>query len=187
VPSRGIYRIANATRTQGRTRLLLTKYLPVEVARSRLHAGAGPMEPRAVSGVLRLMYLGYSPKYARGGEMSFLLFNDREGIAIVSRLHVLVHSVRRRPSQPPPGVGAPLVEYRFTVVLEPSAKDVSVTTQQFKYSPGDIDKFTIELESPVEGYDYTISVAVEWFDVRSGKPMTLETPREVVEFPLYEW
>ena len=132
------------------------------------------------------MYLGFKPGYASEGTVKFFLFNDRQGIAIVSAINVVVHVVTRRPPERPRAPGAPLKEYEYFVELAPVVGTTAVTDDQFKYGPGDIDMFSIEIGSNEQGYDYVISIEVTWYDVQSGAAQILTTPREIVAFPLYE-
>jgi len=129
-----------------------------------------------------MMYFGCA-----GEKMEFLLFNDQNSIAIVRRIRAVVYNVTPRPLKRPPSLGAALAEYQFEVTLNPDSNEVVVTSRQFKYSPGDIDKFSIEFHSSEAGYDYDVTLKIDWVDVRSGVTQTIETPKERVEFPNYDW
>jgi hypothetical protein len=198
IPSRGIYRLGLVSKESGAGRIVLTKYLGISGARMKLgistSAHGEPASSVAKTGdealglspVLELMYLGFSGSYARGGELSFLLYNNSKSIAIVRSMDVMIHRVVPRSPQPPPLPGAMLKEYRYRVTLHPRTGRVRATSDSFKYAPGEVDKFILELRSAEQGFDYEISVVIEWMDIGTGKLMTLETPREVVEFPLYQ-
>lgn len=183
VLSRGIYRLANVFSARHGTRVAITKYLGPEAARMRLDGNGDPgPSPLHQSNILEMMYFGCA-----GRTMEFLLFNDQSSIAIVRRIRAAVYKVTSRPLEPPPGSGATLAEYRFEVTLNPDSEEVVVTNRQFKYSPGDIDKFSIEFHSSEAGYDYDVSLKIDWVDVRSGVTQAIETPKERVEFPNYDW
>jgi hypothetical protein len=181
VLSRGIYRLAKVFSAHHGMRVALTKYLGPEAARLRLD-GNGDHSPSPLyqSNILEMMYLGCADR-----TMEFLLFNDQDSIAIVRRILAVVYNVTPRPPEEP-RVGAMLPEYRFDVTLNPDSVEVIVTNQQFKYSSGDIDKFSIEFHSSKVGYDYDVSLKIDWVDVRSGVMQTIETPRERVVFPNYD-
>ena len=185
--SKGVYRVECArVEHYGQSRLTLTKYLNMPSARLRLFAGSRDAAHRPPTETLQLTYLRYADRFARGGSMQFLLFNDREGIAVVSAMRAIVHEVTPRPPQRPRAPGAAMREYRYTVVLAPVNGEVTVTEDKFKYGAGDVDAFTIEFESSDPGYDYVVSVEVTWYDLQTGASHTLSTPRETIPFPLYD-
>lgn len=185
VLSKGIYRVMQA-RGRHLLRLTLTNYLSIQATRLRLFAGNRDAASRLPpADTLQLTYLRYMRDYIGGGKVEFLLFNDQKGIAVVSSIEVVVHNVTPRPTplfRPP---GAALNEYRYFVALKPIVGRVAVTADQFKYGPGDIDRFSIELGSNPRGYDYTFNIEVSWYDVRSGVTQVLATPHETVAFPRY--
>jgi hypothetical protein len=180
VLSRGVFRLSNTFSRHNGTNIVLSKYLGIEATQLRLSGDqANYANHRLSTNILQMMYIGWF-----SGIIEFLLFNDSESIAIVRNLRVIIHKVASRPVEELK-CGAGLSEYRFKVTLQPDAKEIAVTTQQFKYSPGDIDKFSIEYHSSEPGYDYEVSLKIDWFDVRLGTIKTIETPREVAEFPNY--
>lgn len=187
VLSKGVYRVERARAEHwDHSRLILTKYLGMPSARLRLFAGNQNAGHRPPSNTLQLTYLRYTQNYFNGGAMQFLLFNDQKGIAVVSAMRAVVHEVTPRAPQRRPGAGAGLVEYRYTVELDPRVADFPVTEDKFKYGAGDIDMFSVEFASSEPGYDYLVSVEVTWYDVQSGTAHTLRTPGETVSFPLYD-
>ncbi|HYI11016.1 MAG TPA: toll/interleukin-1 receptor domain-containing protein [Thermoanaerobaculia bacterium] len=186
VLSKGVYRVERAGKEhRGASRLILTKYLGMQSARLRLFAGSHDVAHRPPSNTLQLTYLRYTPKYFAGGTMQFLMFNDQKGIAVVSAMRAVVHEVTPRAPERPPGGGAGLMEYRYTVTLQPKVGDIPVTNDRLKYGPGDVDMFSVEFDSPM-GYDYVVSIEVSWHDAQTGAAHTLRTPKETVSFPLYE-
>jgi len=182
IVSRGIYRIANEfSARRGMRSIALTKYFGLEAARARLEGDSSHGNSSLhTSNILELTYLGCFKR-----NMEFLLYNNRDSIAIVRKLRIVVHTITLRPIEVVRSipVEAMLSEYRFEVTLSPEATEVVVTDQQFKYSPGDVDKFSIEFRSSEAGYDYELSLKIDWLDVRSGITRTLETPKERIEFP----
>jgi hypothetical protein len=184
VLSKGIYRVGQV-RGQHFFRLTLTNYLSIQSARLRLFTGNRDVDScLPAADTLQLTYL----RFSRDGSVELLLFNDQKGIAVVSSIDVVVHEVT--PILTPTHwltrcPGAPLREYRYTVKLKPAVGRVSVTSDQFKYGPGDVDHFKIDLGSDPHGYHYTFNIEVSWYDVRNGVMHILATPHETVAFPLY--
>ena len=76
--------------------------------------------------------------------------NQGQGTIVVSKL-TLNWSYRKCPKLWPPTVGAPMVTYRYDVTL--TAKDGAklFEPRDFKYSPGEIDRFLIDLHYPKKG------------------------------------
>jgi|GEM_PF-5357273 len=188
-PSKGVYRVAIVTERFGRTNVVFTKYLSIEATRIKLGLGSYAPDdiPRLKSSsaranlpeTLEVMYQG-----CYNEELSFLLYNNSKSIALVQSIDVVVHKVAPRKAELPIS-GALVIEHRYKVTLRPEVCRINVTKQNFKYSPGDVDKFTMGLRSESPGYDYQVSAIVEWVDISDGKRRVIETPTEVIAFPLY--
>lgn len=197
IPLKGIYRIARVTMDEGITRVTFTKYVGIEATRAKLGIGrAGKWaETRGDTfdvqdiisrSALELMYLGEDVTADRRHGVSFLLFNNYESIAIVRSMRVRIHRIT--PIPPESGDGIPygiFKEYRYAVKLPLKEGDIPVTEDNFKYSPGEVDSFTVQLIETMRGYTYEISVLIEWMDITDGRLTTIETPKEVVRFPRY--
>jgi TIR domain len=194
IPLKGIYRVSLVTNEErDEVRVAFTRYVDVIAARARLGVGAAAGEEAAaltgggpqgdVAGpALELLYLGQertSLDFYTG--VSFLLYNNRRSIAVVDAMHVNVH--RAAPAESPyQGGGIPYgiyKTYRFGVSLRPEECRLPLTEENFKYAPGEVDKFSIKLWGERK-YRYEISVTVEWMDIADGRRRTIETPKESV-------
>ena len=76
--------------------------------------------------------------------------NQGQGTIVVSKL-TLNWSYRECPELWKPMVGAPMVTYRYDVTLTAKNDTKLFEYRDFKYSPGEIDKFLIDLHYPKNG------------------------------------
>src|SRR5262249_3221524 len=83
-----------------------------------------------------------------------LIGNRGQAIIVASEL-TLHWDYRKCPNFRKPTVGAPLVTYRYEVNLSKAAGSKLLETREFKYGPGDVDKFLVDLKFPGDGV-YTI-------------------------------
>ncbi|MHC1698584.1 MAG: hypothetical protein AB9919_11100 [Geobacteraceae bacterium] len=81
---------------------------------------------------------------------NILLGNRGQGIIIVSEL-TLHWDYRECPKYREPGVGLPLVTYRYKVDLTKSKGSKLLDSREFKYGAGDVDKFLVDLKFPDYG------------------------------------
>lgn len=185
--SKGIYRIGVSSSSPNGVKVSFTRYIGIEATRAKLWDISHYTERISPSStVLQLMYVGFYKNMFGGGEMHFFLYNKRDSIAIVQGMKVIIHRVTPRKPEPYPDEElAALMEYKYQVNLKPSDEEVIVTKDAFKYSSGEIDKFVIEFCSSDSGYNYEVSVLVDWFDVGTGRTAKIQTPVEQVIFPLF--
>ncbi|MGZ8284224.1 MAG: hypothetical protein ACXW27_01105 [Allosphingosinicella sp.] len=76
--------------------------------------------------------------------------NEGQGVILVDNL-TLHWSYRSCPKLRPPSVGAPLVEFRYTAALTMDDGSKLLDRRTFKYGPGEIDRFLVDLEYPGNG------------------------------------
>ncbi|MDX6404633.1 MAG: hypothetical protein QOH70_2088 [Blastocatellia bacterium] len=199
IPLKGIYRVARVIRgDRDCISVAFTKYIGLEATRAKLGFGFSKSEwktsranafdeqdivPRSA---LEMMYLGEDVTADRRNGISFLLFNNHKSIAIVQSMKLVIHRISPIPSQSGDGIPYGIFkEYRYRVTLPTKESSVRVTEDRFKYSPGEVDKFTIQLDERERGYSYEFSLVIEWMDISEGRVMIIETPREVARFPRY--
>jgi hypothetical protein len=192
---KGLYRIHQTTDYRYNAFMSFTRYFDIQTVMTKLSEPLTSTrtkkriqvtQPVQTLSSLQLMYAGYSQnKFSQGGSLSFFLLNNNQSIAIVNEIKVIVHKTKKREPEKQPPKTAKVPEYQYLIELSPSAKEVIVTSETFKYSKGDMDKFTLEFESSKEGYDYEISVCISWFNIESGIMNQLTTPHEIVQFPKY--
>jgi|GEM_PF-4046801 len=109
-----------------------------------------------------------------GGNM--LLGNQGQGIIIVSDL--TIHwSYRECPQFREPTVGVPLVEYRYEVDLTASEGSQRLDPREFKYGPGDVDKFLVDLNYPDYGV-YTVWLSFQYRHLGEDEVHLYETEKD---------
>ena len=192
---KGLYRIHQTTDYRYNAFMSFSRYFDIQTVMTKLSEPLTSTrtskkiqvtQPVQTLSSLQLMYAGYSQnKFSQGGSLSFFLLNNNQSIAIVNGIKVVVHKTKKREPEKPPPKTAKVPEYQYLIELSPSAKEIVVTSETFKYSKGDIDKFILEFETSKEGYDYEISVCISWFNIESGIMNQLMTPHEIVQFPKY--
>ena len=94
---------------------------------------------------------------------SVMIGNQGQGIVLVSEI-TLNWDYRACPQLTPPLSGAPLVTYKYEVDLTQAKGSKLLDTQDFKYGPGDIDRFLVDLNYPGHGI-YSV-----WFSFKHKAP-----------------
>ena len=108
-----------------------------------------------------------------------LIGNQGNGIVLVSgiTIHWTYKPCERFEE---PMVGAPLVEFRYEVYLSKSNSSKLLTTKKFKYGPGDVDKFLVDLHFPDYGI-YTIWLTFKYKNFGDEEFVVYSTPKRVRE------
>lgn len=94
---------------------------------------------------------------------SVMIGNEGQGIVLVSGI-TLNWDFRPCPRLTEVLAGAPLVTYRYDVTLTQAKGSKLLDTQDFKYGPGDIDRFLVDLHYPGHGI-YSV-----WFSFTHKAP-----------------
>jgi hypothetical protein len=97
---------------------------------------------------------------------NILIGNRGQGIIIISEL-TLHWDYRKCPEYREPLVGAPLVTYSYEVHLTKSSDSKVLDYREFKYGPGDVDKFLVDLNFPGHGV-YNIWITFKYKKI--GEP-----------------
>lgn len=94
---------------------------------------------------------------------SVMIGNQGQGIVLVSGI-TLNWDFRPCPRLTEVLAGAPLVTYKYDVTLTQAKGSKLLDTQDFKYGPGDIDRFLVDLHYPGHGI-YSV-----WFSFKHKAP-----------------
>jgi len=89
------------------------------------------------------------PRY-NGGDANILIGNQGQGLIIISEL-TLHWDYEECSGYQEPMFGAPIVIYRYDVDLTKSNGSKVLDEREFKYGPGDVDKFMVNLNFPDRG------------------------------------
>ena len=112
------------------------------------------------------------PPHSEAGEMTFQLMNSGGGKAVLSGLFLKVFD--RGPVEEPKMIelAAPLPEYSYKVILEPTVSEYDVRQKKFgtavasSYEAGEVEAFRIELQS-TEPQWYEFQIIVRWYDIKA--------------------
>lgn len=106
---------------------------------------------------------------------NILIGNRGQGVVVMSAL-TINWGYRRCSQFREPTVGAPLVEFRYEVNLTTSDGLHVLDSREFKYGPGDVDKFLVDLHFPELGI-YTIWMSFRYRYLGKRQLYSYETPK----------
>jgi hypothetical protein len=142
--------------------------------------------PKSTSLVLRMEQEGVQntntqqPKKGAGALFEFTLSNPGQGLASIDEIAVEVLDViddKWSLTQ------ALVATYKYEARLDPDKRGRIPFANGFKYAPGEMDRFTVNLTSDREGYDYFIRIVVKWYDAALEQPRETFSDVMVARFP----
>ncbi|NMM47701.1 hypothetical protein [Marinigracilibium pacificum] len=99
-----------------------------------------------------------------------LLIGNNGGKIILMKNLKIHWDYQECPQLEEPSVGAPLVEYRYTVSITKEKGEQIIDTKEFKYGAGDVDKFLVDIIYPGLGvytiwfsFEYTVFGSNNWY------------------------
>src|SRR5882672_4874091 len=104
---------------------------------------------------------------------NFLIGNQGQGIILVSDLS-FHWKYRKFPIYEEPLPGAPLVTYRYDVNLTTRGGSQILDSRIFKYGPGEVDQFKIDLHFPDYGI-YAVWVSFNYRELNKAEAASYET------------
>jgi len=114
----------------------------------------------------------HEPNFGVAERIEFSLANPNSGLAIIDEMAVEVLDVVEDNTG---STQAVVVHYKYAVDLTPTKGSVPFG-EKFKYSPGEVDRFSVGAGA-TNGYDYFVRIVVRWFDaVSSEKRVTVSEP-----------
>jgi hypothetical protein len=103
-----------------------------------------------------------APDYSSQGALfEFTLSNATHGLAIIDDIAVEVLDVMEDKW---PVYGATVSTYKYRAVLKPETRGLVSVAKGFKYSAGETDRFSLNVSSSKDGFDYFVRIVMKWYD-----------------------
>jgi pyrimidine deaminase RibD-like protein len=145
-----------------------------------------PEQPKATSLLLRMEKEGEqvanvkNPEKGSGAIFEFTLSNPTAGLALLDDLAVEVLDVIEDNCATPQALVA---TYKYEATVDADKLGRVSFAKGFKYSPGEVDRISLNLSSKKAGYDYFVRIVVRWYDAVLKEPRDTFSDVMVARFP----
>ena len=112
----------------------------------------------------------------------FSLSNPSNRLAIIESIYLDVLDVVKDKVAGPEGQAQ---KYEYELRLDPHDRGEKIIAKDFKYKPGEVDKFYVDIKTSKYGYDYFLRFAVDWYDSEDGLKRKLTSKILFADFSNY--
>ena len=112
----------------------------------------------------------------------FSLSNPSNRLAIIKSIYLDVLEVVKDKVAGPEGQAQ---KYEYELRLDPHDRGEKIIATDFKYGPGEVDKFYIDIKTSKYGYDYFFRFVVDWYNSEDGIKRKLTSKILFADFSNY--